>query len=156
MEVWYHSGGVVHAGARLHHLLGAHPRQAAPERCRRWRQTSPRPGRGCAGVGKPLSLSDVDSVLQSLVFDAKLEITGRCDLSGGGEGKEYKYLQFDGASLLPIKARRPPEIRRECRISRSHAHCKKNSTRRTHARTHARTHRLPVYLTRASPYLRLT
>jgi len=45
----------------------------------------------------------VDSVLQSLVFDAKLEITGRCDLSGGGEGKEYKYLQFDGASLLPIK-----------------------------------------------------
>mmetsp|Transcript_46276 Transcript_46276/g.142773 ORF Transcript_46276/g.142773 Transcript_46276/m.142773 type:complete len:319 (+) Transcript_46276:103-1059(+) len=53
--------------------------------------------------GKPLSLSDVDSVLQSLVFDAKLEITGRCDLSGGGEGKEYKYLQFDGASLLPIK-----------------------------------------------------
>ncbi|EOD27272.1 hypothetical protein EMIHUDRAFT_205297 [Emiliania huxleyi CCMP1516] len=76
IQVWYHSGGVVHAG-------------------------------------KPLSLSDVDSVLQSLVFDAKLEITGRCDLSGGGEGKEYKYLQFDGASLLPIKARRPPEIRRD-------------------------------------------
>jgi len=152
MEVWYHSGGVVHAGARLHHLLGAHPRQAAPERCRRWRQTSPRRGRGC--VGKPLSLSDVDSVLQSLVFDAKLEITGRCDLSGGGEGKEYKYLQFDGASLLPIKARRPPEIRRECRISRSHTHTARKAA--PDARTHARTHRLPVYLTRVSPYLRLT
>eukprot|EP00962_Isochrysis_galbana_P021022 scaffold6181_cov129-Isochrysis_galbana.AAC.7 len=43
--------------------------------------------------GKPLRVSDIDDILQSLVYDARLEITRGGMSSGLGEARTYKLLE---------------------------------------------------------------
>ena len=55
--------------------------------------------------GKPLGLTDIDSILQSLVFDARLEITRDISTALGGQ-RSYKLLQLDH-SFAPNHTRVP-------------------------------------------------